>query len=105
MLVLKKKKRIKIQLSSYTKSILNLYIKYLKKHLRRNNVKIGIVRLPTKVKRITLLKSAFVHKKAKSQYETKISRVSLFIRKIKKKLLNKLLINKPKSILIKITIV
>ena len=87
----------KFIISSNNSDSLNIYLKYLKFILNKNNVKISVLHLPTKIKRITLLKSPHVYKKAKEQFEkrtfkkivyidTSVENVKLF------------LTNKPKSV-------
>ena len=62
--------KLYINIKTLDKIILNLYVDFLKKSL--NCLKITnfkIQNLPTKVKRITLLKSPHVNKKARDQFQ------------------------------------
>jgi len=65
-------KKIKFKLVSSDKLTLNLYIFFLKKLFKTLKLNISIVRTPTKIKRLSLLKSPHVHKKAFSQFEIKL---------------------------------
>ena len=59
---------IQIKLIATNSKILNLYIIFLQKHLKS----ISLVKLPTFRKRLSLLKSTHVNKKAQEQFEKRI---------------------------------
>ena len=59
---------IQIKLIATNSILLNLYITFLKKHLND----ISLVKLPTFKRRISLLKSTHVNKKAQEQFEKRI---------------------------------
>jgi small subunit ribosomal protein S10 len=97
--------KLYINIKTLDKIILNLYVDFLKKSL--NCLKITnfkIQNLPTKVKRITLLKSPHVNKKAMEQFEVRINKKIILLKIAKENfnLIKFFLINKPKSIIIKI---
>lgn len=97
----------KIKLVSHTSRSLNLYFFYLVKQLQSKNIAFKYIRMPIKKKRLTLYKSPHVHKKAKSQYESKIHGICIFV-DFKSFTsfncsVNNIFINKPKSILMSIT--
>ena len=99
--------KCKIKLVSHASKDLNLYFFYLVKQLRKKNINFNFVRMPIKKKRLTLYKSPHVHKKAKSQYESRINTICFFLDfnsfSFLNRALDKLFINKPKSILMSIT--
>lgn len=65
---------IKVTAKSYNQTVLQFFIKYLSSVLKLKNYK--VVGLPSKTKKITLLRSPHVYKKAKVQYQqTKYSSV------------------------------
>jgi small subunit ribosomal protein S10 len=99
--MLKKEFILKIKLKSIDKISLNLYINFLKEKIKLYNKQYSIFNLPKKIKRITLLKSPHVNKKAREQFEIKIYTVIIKI-KIDLFKLKSLLINKPKTVIIKI---
>lgn len=98
-----------LNLKSNFKKTLELYTYYLEKNLKSTNIDFKIIRLPKRIKRITILKSPHVNKKARDQYE--IRTYSLIIVLSQKNSNNKftnliklLLNNKPALINAKITI-
>jgi len=99
--MLKKEFILRIKLKSIDKISLNLYINFLKEKIKLYNKQYSIFNLPKKIKRITLLKSPHVNKKAREQFEIKIYTVIIKI-KIDLFKLKSLLINKPKTVIIKI---
>jgi len=99
--MLKKEFILKIKLKSIDKISLNLYINFLKEKIKLYNKQYSIFNLPKKIKRITLLKSPHVNKKAREQFEVKIYTIIIKI-KIDLFKLKSLLINKPKTVIIKI---
>jgi len=92
-----------IKINSINQSILHIYIKFLLKILNKLEVKYTIINLPTAIKRITLLKSPHVHKSSREQFEIKTYKTTFNIcSNINKNLLQFLIVNKPKSLKIKI---
>ncbi len=98
-----------IQVKSFCKNTLNAYVSFLENILKKLNVSYKIVFLPTKEKKITLLTSPHVYKKAKEQFKFSSFKTVIFIEE--KSTLNLFstdlryfIINKPKSIFIKVRI-
>ena len=93
-----------IILKSLDKLILELYINFLKKILSKYNKKSFVIQnAPKKIKRITILKSPHVNKKAMEQFEIRIFKANIIFKNFNvNTLLKFLILNKPKSILLKI---
>jgi small subunit ribosomal protein S10 len=65
--------RVRIQLSAYDYRILDKATQSIIKELRRNEGKIaGPIPLPTRISRYTVLRSPFVNKKSREQFEIRI---------------------------------
>ena len=65
--------RVRIQLSAYDYRILDKATQSIIKELRRNEGKIaGPIPLPTSISRYTVLRSPFVNKKSREQFEIRI---------------------------------
>ena len=65
--------RVRIQLSAYDYRILDKAMQSIIKELRRNEGKIaGPIPLPTRISRYTVLRSPFVNKKSREQFEIRI---------------------------------
>jgi small subunit ribosomal protein S10 len=94
-------KTITINLYSLTKNI-KTYTNFLKTILVKLNVRYQIINLPIKTKKITLLKSPHVNKKAREQFEVNRTKTIIKIETNRKELVKFLILNKPKFI--KITI-
>lgn len=93
----------KIVLSSSSKNSITLYLYFLVKILKKFNINYSIVNLPTTKKRITLLKSPHVNKKAKDQFEICYYKtIVCFDLKSSLDLIKNLIVNKPKSVSLKI---
>jgi small subunit ribosomal protein S10 len=97
--------KIYINVKSLDKILLNIYIKFLTKSLKSLKItNFKIQNLPKVIKRITLLKSPHVNKKAMEQFELRIFK-KILVFKISEKSLSSVvkffLINKPKSIKLK----
>lgn len=93
------KKRYQIRLKSLHKDSLNLYKNFLSKTLQSIKINFSICNLPKKKNRITLLKSPHVNKSAREQFEIKYySTVIQLNDYINHKILEILLVNKPKSV-------
>ncbi len=98
-----------LNLKSNFKKTLELYTYYLEKILKSTNIEFKIIRLPKRIKRITLLKSPHVNKKARDQYEIRTYSLTLVLSQNNSKsnltnLIKILLNNKPALINAKITL-
>ena len=63
------------QIKAYEANLLNKFVSIVKTTLTNfldNNISVSIVRIPTHIKRFTLLKSPHVNKTAREQFETRI---------------------------------
>lgn len=90
---------IQIKLIATNSIILNVYINFLKKHLND----ISLVKLPTFKRRISLLKSTHVNKKAQEQFEKQIFKALITVKSpLNSVHLKYLLINKPTGIKLKL---
>ena len=93
------KKKYQIKIKSLHRDSLNLYINFLIKTLQSIKINFSICNLPKKKNRITLLKSPHVNKSAREQFEIKYySTVIQLNDNINQKILETLLVNKPKSV-------
>jgi small subunit ribosomal protein S10 len=93
------KKKYQIKIKSLHRDSLNLYINFLTKTLQSIKINFSICNLPKKKNRITLLKSPHVNKSAREQFEIKYySTVIQLNDNINQKILETLLVNKPKSV-------
>ncbi len=68
-----------LNLKSNFKKTLELYSYYLIKNLKSTNIDCKLVRLPKRIKRITILKSPHVNKKARDQYEIRTYSLTIII--------------------------
>jgi small subunit ribosomal protein S10 len=94
---------LQLNIKSFNKQLLNIYSNFLKNTLKNYGIKFSFISNPIKKKKITLLKSPHVHKKAREQFELRIHKQTFFIKKvISIQHFNKILINKPKLININI---
>lgn len=93
----------KLTIKSLDKVTLNLYTIFLIKMLNKLSfVKYSYKRLPVRKKRITLLKSPHVNKKAMDQFEIRIQKVHFVIKNLNSlAFVKQLMFNKPKHIKIK----
>jgi small subunit ribosomal protein S10 len=97
------KKKYQIKIKSLHRDSLNLYKKFLSKTLQSIKINFSICSLPIKRNRITLLKSPHVNKSAREQFEIKYYRVVIQLNEdINHKILETLLVNKPKSVSISV---
>jgi small subunit ribosomal protein S10 len=88
-----------IKLKSTNVRILSIYIIFLLKVLGKLNVSYKIINSPKKIKRLTLLKSPHVYKKAREQFEFAIYKKCILLSSpISNNVLDFLLINKPKGL-------
>jgi ribosomal protein S10 len=93
----------KIIINSSSKKSLNLYCYFLNFLFKKLNTKKSFFNFPTTKKRITLLKSPHVYKKSKEQFEIKTYSSIIIVKcKIEIKTLKYLLLNKPKSVILKL---
>jgi ribosomal protein S10 len=89
----------KLILTSSSQKSLNLYTKYLKLIFKSWNIQPAFSFLPTRIKRIALLKSPHVNKKAKEHFEIRnYRRVVCFETSSEIESLAFLISNKPKTI-------
>jgi small subunit ribosomal protein S10 len=97
------KQLLQINIKSFDKTILNIYTTFLINMFNNSNIKFSFVGIPIKKKRITLLKSPHVHKKAREQFELRVYTKKFFVVNIKQfEVFTKVLINKPKLITVNI---
>lgn len=96
-------KYLQINIKSLNKKLLQIYTYFLKSLFKNYNLKFSVISNPIIKKRITLLKSPHVHKKAREQFELRIHKKTFFIKDfVPLENFNKILINKPKLININI---
>ena len=62
---------LQIKINAINNSVLNLYAFFLSNVFKKLNVQYALTSLPTKKKRITVLKSPHVHKSSREQFEIK----------------------------------
>ena len=82
--MLKKNIKIKIYVQNFPKDRLLDILKKLKKYFSTKIFKIG---LPTRVKKVTVLKAPAINKKAREQYQKKTKITLIVLESKKKKLL------------------
>ena len=93
----------KLILTSSSQKSLIVYIKYLKFVFKLWNIRPSVASLPIKIKRISLLKSPHVNKKAKEHFEIRNYRfVISFKTSLEMDSLNALISNKSKTIDLKL---
>jgi small subunit ribosomal protein S10 len=67
------KQKIRIRLKAYDHRIIDKSSKKILETLERSGAKVvGPIPLPTEMKKITVLKSTFVHKDSREQFESRI---------------------------------
>jgi ribosomal protein S10 len=84
---------------------LKTYVSYLELLFKKLNISTSTFFLPTSERKITLLKSPHVYKKAKEQFKVSTHKVVISLDIANSTFLNKIglfLINKPKAVFIKI---
>lgn len=97
------KSLLQIKINSINKPVLDVYTFFLLHVLKKLNITYSIINLPKIKKKITLLKSPHVHKSSREQFEIKTYKLVINIfSNIKTNLLQFLIINKPKSLKLKI---
>jgi small subunit ribosomal protein S10 len=94
---------MQIKLKSLDKKTLNLYLEFLKELFKKTNTIFTIQRLPTKTRKLSLLKSPHVNKKAFEQFQLSVKRAIIKI-KIGNtlRIVPILILNKPKQILLQL---
>ena len=97
-------KYIKLKIKTTEFPILKIYTKFLINFLKKLNIHHKNINLPKKIKRITLLKSPHVYKKAREQFECKTFTSTIIINNntLKLGILKFLIINKPKPLKLKL---
>ena len=94
---------IQIKICSIDKTVLAIYLCFLHNIFKKLNIMYTSTNLPVETKKITLLKSPHVHKKAREQFEIQKVKKLITIKYFNKfKYLLLLFLNKPKFIRIKI---
>lgn len=97
------KSLIQINIKSFKQQTLTTYVIFLAKLLKKMNLNFALINVKKKKKRITLLKSPHVHKKAREQFQICLYKKVIQIKSVKTLMhLKYLLLNKPK--LLNITI-
>ncbi|MGC9049008.1 MAG: 30S ribosomal protein S10 [Patescibacteria group bacterium] len=67
------KPRIRIKVKSYDHRVIDEVMKNIIETIKRSGARvIGPIPLPTEIKKYTVLRSTFVHKDSRDQYETRI---------------------------------
>ena len=94
---------MKIKIKSVDQKNLKIYLINIQKILKNLNIAYNIFNLPTKQKRITLLKSPHVNITAREQFELKTYKTLIQIATFNKfKILKLLSLNKPKTVVLTI---
>ena len=94
---------IQIKLKSLNRDSLNLYLTFIAKILKNFNISYNIINLPTKTKKLTLLKAPHVYKTAREQFIIKNHKTLIVIKStIGLNKLKLLVLNKPKTVKINI---
>ena len=94
---------IKFRLSSTNKECLSIYIQFLLNILKHLNVNYSLTYLPTKIKKITFLKSSHVNKKAQEHFLIKKKTVLLTLNGFfEPNFIKFLVFGKPNSIFMKL---
>ena len=93
---------LKLNIRSTNKKI-NIYLTFLLSIFKKLDIKYKYIKIPLLLKKITLLKSPHVNKKAREQFELKIFKKTIIIySNLKLKILKFLILNKPKFIKLKL---
>ena len=96
-----KNKNVNVIIKSIDKDSLLIFKKFIINQIRRMNIEYRSFDLPTKKKRITLLKSPHVNKSVREQFEIKNYKCLFqFSFDIKSKFIKFLFLNKPKTVII-----
>jgi ribosomal protein S10 len=98
---MKSKYQIKIQ--SVNKEALRFFREFLAINFKKIALPYSVLNLPTRTKKITLLKSPHVNKTAREQFQVKrYSSMFQIKEEIESGLLNAMLLNKPKVVMVKV---
>jgi small subunit ribosomal protein S10 len=98
---MKSKYQIKIQ--SVNKEALKFFREFLAINFKKTALPYSVLNLPTRTKKITLLKSPHVNKTAREQFQVKrYSSMFQIKEEIESGLLNAMLLNKPKVVMVKV---
>lgn len=90
---------MKLKIKSLNKDSLSLYKKFIIKVLTKSNLSYSIFTLPNKKKRITLLKSPHVNKKAREQFQFDSYKLLIDLKTpLTLKEIKFLIVNKPKVV-------
>ena len=93
---------LQLNIRSTNKKI-NIYLTFLLSIFKKLEIKYKYIKIPLLLKKITLLKSPHVNKKAREQFELKIFKKTIIIySNLKLKILKFLILNKPKFIKLKL---
>jgi small subunit ribosomal protein S10 len=96
-------KKIQIKITTFNEKSLTIYGVFIKRLLNKLGTNFSFIKLPKKTKKLTLLKSPHVHKKAREQFEQNIYKNLITIKtECELGFLKLLAINKPKNIKLKI---
>jgi small subunit ribosomal protein S10 len=88
-----------IKLKSIDKITIQLYLFYIKQTLKKLKLKFDFnIHLPSKKKKVTLLKSPHIYKTSMEQFQFTSYKCLFYIKNIKKEILYFLIKNKPKNI-------
>lgn len=96
--------QINFEIKSLNKETLLHYKFFLSKIFNTQNIKTSCFFLPKKIKKITVLKSTHVYKKARDQFELREYKFVLIARLTNFKILKYIILNKPKLIKFKFKI-
>jgi small subunit ribosomal protein S10 len=95
--------KIQIKVKSIDQKSLSIYLVNIQKLLKTLKISYNIFNLPTKQKRITLLKSPHVNITAREQFEIKTYKTLIQMSSFNKfKILKLLSLNKPKTVVLSI---
>lgn len=89
-----------LKLKSLNNKILKFYLNFLTKICKKLNINYSLIMLPSKTKKITVLKSPHVFKKAREQFQIKYFNAACTIKAqaFSPELLKFLYLNKPSTI-------
>lgn len=91
--------KVQLDLRSFKKELLKVYLIFLIQLIQKLKLKYFIVSPPKRIKKITLLKSPHVHKKAREQFQFCLYKKTVHLKDLRDlNYLNHVLINKPKLI-------
>lgn len=92
----------KICLKTSRPGVIHGYVNYIKNFFYKKNRKIVVQYMPTKIHRISLLRSPHVYKKSKDHFESKIFQAVVVVKNIDFNIIKLLLNQKPIGIASKI---